>query len=113
MNGHDTLLRLRAENEALKERLRQIEDGLRDRACFPHHWKLTKKHTMILNILVSRQMATHDSLQTVCGCSYDVMKKHVCGLRARLRPYGIEVGTVYYEGYYLTPAMKEKVRNAR
>lgn len=113
MNAHDTLLALRAENEELRERLRQIEESLRDHASFPRHWKLTKTHTMILNIIMARQLATHESLQTVCDCSYESVKKHVCDLRAKLRLHGVYLETVRHEGYYLAPEMKEKVRNAR
>jgi hypothetical protein len=81
-------------------------------------FELTPDQGKMLGMLMARSSVTHESLYAVIygakpECDQPepkIVDVQICKLRARLKPYGFEIGTLWGEGYRLTPAMKAAIR---
>lgn len=103
MNVHQEVEFLREENRQLRESLVGAE------FAFPAEWRLTRAEQLLLNSLYTGpNFFRGEEALRFASCrgnatDRDVVKVRVCGMRKKLKPAGIEIKTVWGEGYELTP----------
>lgn len=102
---------LRDRIEVLEEENRQLKQVLRPGHRFWARWRLTDAYAGMMALLCEREYATYDQL-AVAGnvASQGAVKVHICYIRKRLRPHGIEIKTLWGVGYYLDAENKAKVK---
>ncbi len=109
---------LEAENERLQDRVDQLEEafGLRVRLT-PPEWGLTGKERRLLGILLARELMTKSAAMTGLyepGADDEPQMKiidvFICKLRKKLKPFEIEIETVWGEGYRMSAAMKARAQ---
>lgn len=105
LSSHDR--ELRSENDELRERVRQLEQLLRDPIEDMWNLPLTRSRSRMLGILyrtpgvVTRErmdFALHGMDSTIDLKCIDV---HLSGLRKQIKPHGITIETVWGRGYRL------------
>lgn len=102
--------------EEATERLRQIEEALKDDSRTPQVWGLTPTEAQILNILARRQIVTKAAIHAVLygdradiGPVEKIIDVLVCKIRPKVEPHGIIIETVWGHGYKLTPESRKKI----
>lgn len=98
-----------AEIEALRERIRDLEGTLKLVDPLTAQYKLPPSLRRILGLLVALSYVTHEMLEQQLGLAASG-RVAIYRLRRRLKPYGIEIKSRQSVGYWLEPAMKEKIR---
>lgn len=106
---------LRAENEELRERLRQMEEAFCGPLPLLWHIGLTKGEGRMLAILYRQRPATNAALHiAVSGVDPGTTKKTVevamCYLRKKVKAYDIEIETIVGTGYFLTDESRAIIR---
>ncbi len=98
------------ENTMLREQVRQLNEMLIGPAYdFPREWKLTRAEQRLLNCLYTgnKGFRRHEALMHAVAHSDwaddALLKVKICHLRKKLKPRGVEIKTVWGEGYELTP----------
>lgn len=111
--------RLKAENEALQDRVTYLMDALGSTLAmrFPSAWALTGSERVVLAVLVKRDVASRDAIMAALysdqfGDEPDVAicNVFVCKLRKKLRPLGIEIKSVWGLGWRIEPEAKARIR---
>ena len=107
----DLLDMLRAENETLRERVRQLEALLLpDDIEIPLEWGLVNAERRCFAALTKREIVTKEILyQALYGDRLDlgkepevnVVESHMSKLRKKLRPFGVVIMSRRFEGYSL------------
>lgn len=103
MNVHQEVEYLREENRQLRESLGGAEFS------FPREWRLTRAEQRLLSCLYTgKNYFRIEEALRFASChgnatDRDVVKVRVCGMRKKLKPFGIEIRNVWGEGYELTP----------
>ena len=99
---------MRQQIEELEERNRQLEELLRGDEDIPAAWGLTRMEEQFYRLLDSRGTASHDSIMTHLygadpngGAEQKVLHVWVCKVRKKLKPFGIEIETIWGHGYRL------------
>ncbi len=117
---------LRARIAGLEAHIRRLEDeveqlredhGLAFES--PIEWRLTTHESQILGILMAKEVATRDGIATLLYAdrvgdapAIKIIDVYVCKLRRKVASHGVEIGTLWARGYYLTPEAKAIVREA-
>lgn len=109
---------LEDENEELREKVRQLEEQQRGTRPMPLEFGLTGSEERMLAILLSRDGAV--TKETFLNLMYGglpddepelkIIDVFICKLRKKLKPFDIEVTTIWGRGYILGPAEKKKIR---
>jgi two-component system cell cycle response regulator CtrA len=110
---------LTEENELLREESRQLRSELENigwRA--PLELNLTPAEEVVLGCLLKRASATKSGLyMALYGSKVEsdqatpkIVDVFICKLRKKLAPFGLEVGTDWGRGYFLTPDSKQKLQ---
>lgn len=105
------------ENDVLRERVRQLETALAgDLQRLPIEWRLTESETVIVGVLLQREVARKDVLMTalysgLVGEMPDpkIVDVYVHKARRKLKPFGITIETHWGVGYGLTPESRQKL----
>lgn len=106
---------MEAENERLQDRVWVLEDclGASIVALAPIEWRLTLSEARIFGALYQRASCTKAQLlATNCEPGVEdepeikIVDVFVCKLRKKLKPYGIEIETLWGQGYRMTPESK-------
>lgn len=124
----DEVRRLQATIRALEERCAvleevnaQLEAQLREALYGDDEWYappeigLTGKEEQMLRALVSRERCTKAFLlEAIYAFSEDppgikIIDVFICKLRAKLRPHGISIATIWGVGYELAPEMRDRL----
>jgi len=107
------------ENAMLREQVRQLNEMIAGTLFgFPREWKLTRAEQRLLNSLYTgnKGFRRHEALMHAVAHSDwaddALLKVQVCKVRKKLKPYGIEIKTVWGEGYELTLASSEAIKRA-
>lgn len=107
------------ENEMLREQVRKLELALVDSDPLPFEWGLTHQETTVFGVLVNRTLATKEAIMTALYRSMGkdeaepkIVDVFVCKMRKKLKPFGIQVRTVWGQGYALGDADRAKFRRA-
>jgi DNA-binding response OmpR family regulator len=106
------------ENDELRERLK-ITQGQEPPISQKILFGLTNAENVILTELLQRESLSKNA---ACRALYShriddnipaekIVDVFVCNMRKKLKPHGIEIGTAWGAGYYLTPAMKRAVES--
>lgn len=92
----------------LEERVRQLENALAPVWNAPVEWRLTSSESRVFSHLMTRDVATKDSImaplysdQLKDEVEPKIVDVFVCKLRKKLRPFGIQINTVWGQGYGL------------
>lgn len=108
---------LEAENGRLRDRIAQLEEAMGLDFIAPLEWRLTRAETALFGVLLAREIATKEALLT--GIVRDptgeapeikIVDVFVCKARRKLRPFGIEIETLWGRGYRLSPEVKALAR---
>lgn len=109
------------ENLLLRERIAFLEAILIDCVRLPVEWGLTQQETRVFGTLVNREVATKDAVMAAlysdrAGAEGEVEPKivdvFVCKIRKKLKPFGIEIRTVWGQGYALKADIRSAYRHA-
>ncbi len=114
---------LAEENEFLKERVAMLERRVLIDRTFqpPLEWGLTRSEVTMLQTLVTLELATKDAMLTALYSDRAddepaprIIDTYICKMRKKLRPFGVEILTVWSRGYRLDPTVRAqfKVRAA-
>jgi len=107
----------------LEEKVRQLEVQLYNREWEPPaEFNLSPAHSSVLKLLVGRaeRIVSHgliiDATRDCPGNHGDdvdlkLAQIHICHLRAKLRPFGLEIDTAWGRGYRLNPAIRHRLLN--
>ena len=106
-----------AERERLEARVDQLERAMGMDFIAPLEWRLTTAETRVFGVLLARELAT---VEAVMAALYrDVAKDEaqpkivdvfVCKIRRKLKPFGVEIRTLWARGYYLEAECKAAIR---
>lgn len=108
---------IEAENEELRERLRALEKEFGFHDDVPIVFGLTPTEGKIMSLLGARDTATRAQLMTAVLSDrlpgkepeMKIVDVFVCKIRKKLKPFGIEITSLWGRGYRLAPEMKAKV----
>lgn len=107
---------LEQENEMLRERIGEFEALLKVEWQPPLELALTPSEVQILRLLVAREdIVTRQQIMTffyalrpdVEQPEEKIVDVYVCKVRAKLRPFGLNVETVWGRGYRLSPETRK------
>jgi two-component system cell cycle response regulator CtrA len=109
---------LRAQNEDLQFRIRELQTAVGMSYSLPMCLPLTSREAALLGVLMQRDVATKDMILMALYNGMDepqvkIIDVFVCKMRKKLQPFEIEISTLWGRGYYLAKEMKEKVRQLR
>lgn len=126
----DEMNRLRARVRALEAQVADLEEEklrLQEELDFerygeagwepPRAFGLTKKEAAVLKALTGRQRCSKEYLlDAIYGVAEDapqmkIIDVFICKLRAKLRPHGIAIETIWGEGFELSADMRERLLN--
>lgn len=102
--------------ETLKERIIQLEAELGRGEKLPMTLakKIWPKQQEILGIMLKRPIAYYETIATVIydgDVDFNTIKVHIHLLRKQLRPFNIEIETLWGKGVFMTDEMKQKLRS--
>lgn len=108
---------LEAENDALRERIFQLEEAMGFHWEPPVEFHLTGSEGAILGCLMAKPVATKEMIYTALyGMRIDdppeqkIIDVLICKIRPKLRPWKIEIETVWGRGYSLNTDAKQRIR---
>lgn len=112
-----------SELQRLRDRVEQLEDmlgiGKDTTSQLCNALKLTRDQAKTVGLLLNRAVATREAIFFVqygdkpeCEHPHSekVLDKHLCLIRKRLKARGIEISTIWGEGWHLTHDQKAKLR---
>ena len=110
--------KLEDENDELRERVRQLEElCFGTTALMPAELELTGSESRLLAHLLAAPHATKDSLLAAIYSArpddppeIKIIDVFVCKVRKKIRPFGLDIQTVWGQGYLMPPASKAKLR---
>ena len=110
--------RLEVENEALRDRVRVLEDMLVDHVALPIEWALSRQESLLFAGLVHRGLLTKDGAMAVVygglGRERDVNPKiidvFICKIRKKLKPHGVRIETLWGRGWQLAAEDRARFR---
>lgn len=114
----DLVRRQQREIALLRERIRQLEEALVPTDIVaPLEWCLTGAEARLFAFLTTREMATKQAIMNALysGRAGDepeikIVDVFVCKLRKKIEPFGVDIQTVWGQGYRL--AGREQWRKA-
>jgi len=109
---------LQAEVDRLQARVDELEAALGKTLPVPLEWRLTINEARIFGVLMARELGTKQALMAALygdrTADEEPMAKivdvFVCKARAKLRPFGVSIETVWGQGYRLDQDTKARVR---
>jgi len=113
-------MRQQQEIETLRERVRQLEDALVPEAVsVPIEWQLTAHEARLFAFLTTRDVATKPAImQALYSDRADedpeikIVDVFVCKLRKKVKPFGVDIETVWGRGYSLRDRSSFQMRAA-
>ena len=101
----------------LEDRIQGLEEAMGLCVLPPLEWGLTVQQARLFGALLEREVLTKDAAMAALyrdrGDDEPEMKivdVFVCHIRRKLKPFGIEIGTRWGVGYFMTPANKAEAR---
>lgn len=114
----DRIDELREENRQLRERIAELT-GANDAWAARKAFGLTDTEARVLMLIVRCGQAEYRHLEDSIwgeddGCESDnpggCIRSHVKRLRRKIRPHGVDIGTIYGFGFAMDEATRAKVR---
>jgi len=110
--------RLREENELLKEQNAYLRSALMGAVELPLEWKLTKTEQRIMSVCLARDLATKEALAAALYWDKEDpadgpsnVKVHISKIRRKLKPFGIEIKTIWGQGFHVPAEIREQFRS--
>lgn len=106
----DLLVHQKNRIDTLEERIRQLEEALAP-TCVPvrMEWRLTSSEARVFAHLTTRDHATKQSIMLAMYSDridvepeIKIVDVFICKMRRKLKPFGIEIATIWGQGYALT-----------
>lgn len=115
MDQHARLEALEAANARLRDRVAELEDALGFTIEMPVYLGLTSAEARVFGALMKRPTWTKEQLMVALYSDrpddppeIKIVDVFICKLRKKLRPIGVDIETLWGQGYRLTPAMRER-----
>ncbi|WP_445493167.1 helix-turn-helix domain-containing protein [Rhodopseudomonas sp. RCAM05734] len=110
---------LEAEIEALQDRLAALEEVMGMRIEVPFILQLTRHEAQLFGFLLKRDLITKEQGMTVLygdraggeEVEIKIIDVFVCKIRKKLKRFGIEIETVWGQGYRMSAASKAIVED--
>ncbi|MEO1110555.1 MAG: helix-turn-helix domain-containing protein [Pseudomonadota bacterium] len=107
---------LEAENDELRARIDDLERALFADVIVPFDWGLTANESRVVACLLSRPFATKDALMAALyrndgkdEAHIKIIDVFVCKARKKLAPFGVEIKTLWGQGYMVDEAIRRTV----
>lgn len=119
MSGNRQIEELREEIALLRERLALMNEALSGRCMYLPGVRLSPTERTILNLLAIRPIVGRgQAIDVIYGCRAEpagekIMDVFIHRMRKKLKPYGIEIETVWGHGYRLPPESKAALQKLR
>lgn len=108
---------LEEENTTLRDRVEHLEEEIGLAADFPVHFGLTGQESICLGVLLKNNAPRKSTFMTALYSDRledDVEEKiidvFICKMRKKLSPLGIQIETMWGEGYFLKEETKTRLR---
>lgn len=107
------------ENAILRERVAALEAILMDCYRPPIEWRLTGQEARVFGVMVNRDLATKDAIMAALYAdkvSEDeiaepkIVDVFVCKIRRKLKPFGVNIETIWGQGYSLDAETRSRHR---
>ena len=105
------------ENAILRERLARLETSFGLSFVAPVEWRLTGSEQAVVGALLARDHCTKDALMAALYRDFGkdepeikIIDVFICKLRKKLKPFGLEITTIWGLGYAMSAAMKARAR---
>lgn len=101
-------------------RIRELEDALGVNYPAPLSFGLTPKQARVLGVLMKRNVATKETIVAALyghiSCDREIpgqkiVDVFICHMRKKLATFGIQIKTVWGDGYALSNGDKEKINH--
>lgn len=107
---------LEQENDALRERIAQLESALcGDDFALPIEWRLTGQEVIVMGVLLARELATKQAIMTALysgriddGAEEKMVDVFICKIRKKLKPFGVAIETVWGRGYQVSAEIRAR-----
>ena len=113
-----------AREAALEETIRRLEDRVLEleeamclRVLSPLEWGLTQNESRLIGALLERELLTKDAAMAALyrdrgmdEPDVKIVDVFICKARKKLKPFGIEITTVWGVGYFMRPECKTSAR---
>ena len=115
----DEVVELRNEVQALRDALEAMRSSLESEPGLKliQIAHLTHAERQLLGILIRRRRVTKDQLMTALYChrpdnepGAKIIDTYICKIRKKLKPHGIEIKTVWCEGYEIPLGSIERIK---
>ena len=112
----DFIAALEAENEALREKLAWFEEIFRSTIWVPPAFGLTSAEAKIFALLLKRDQVSREAAMVALyedggpDIEINIINVRVCTMRAKLKPFGIGIETVWGVGYRMSPEAKARAK---
>lgn len=105
----DLIAHQQIEIEVLREKVRQLQDVVAPPdVVIPLEWRLTTNEARIFSHLTTREFATKQSIMAALysdraddDIEIKIVDVFVCKMRKKILPFGIEIETIWGQGYGL------------
>ena len=113
---------VKQENLLLRERVAALEAILMDCWQPPIEWRLTHQEALVFGVLVNRDLATKDAIMAALYAERvtdeevpepKITDVFICKVRKKLKPFGIEIRTVWGQGWALDAETRAGFRRGR
>jgi two-component system cell cycle response regulator CtrA len=111
---------LEGENEILRERIAELDRALIGEDPLPIEWRLTEHETIVMGVLLHRELATKDAIMTALyggrvddAAEAKIVDVFICKMRRKLAPFGIEIKTHWGQGYFIAAPAKASIARRR
>lgn len=106
---------LEEENGRLLARIDVLERALAECEPLPLEWGLTPSEAAVFGVLVNRSMATKESVSAALYRDLGrdepdpkIVDVFICKIRKKVAPYGIDIHTVWGQGYRLDQSARDR-----
>ena len=117
MDADARLEAVEAENEMLRDKIAYLEEMLGWRSPAPIAFGFTGMEAKVFGVLMKRDLATKEAISAALYADrpnevaeIKIVDVFVCKMRRKLRPFQIEIDTVWGQGYRMKPETKEVVK---
>ncbi len=118
-SDQDYIAVIEAENEELRERIKQLEQQIGMVVNVPLMMDVTASEAKVLGVLMERELATKEvimlALYSTRGgddeAEIKIVDVFICKVRKKIKKWGIEIKTSWGRGYYMEAESKAKMRS--
>lgn len=101
----------------LEDRVLELEEAMGLRVLSPLEWGLTQNESRLIGALLERELLTKDAAMAALyrdrgmdEPDVKIVDVFICKARKKLKPFGIEITTVWGVGYFMRPECKTAAR---